>query len=197
MTLRTVELANKRQLRQAEEAMRRKEYALALQLFEPLAKSGLPEAQIWMGLIHTRGAWEGMDYEKGRYWLEKALSESGSIEGCCHLGCIYLMGIGVPVDYDKAFYYFNRLKDKDHPLALLNLGLLYVGGRGVKEDLALARQYLKRSVQLKNNAAGLYWGMLELSTGHRILALYLFVRYGITRAYLKLFRPHDPRLRTC
>lgn len=182
------------QIEQAKAEIVKREYAAALALLEPWANRGSRKAQLGMGIILSRAAWEGIDYEKARYWFEKAFREWDSAQACYLLGCMSLLGAGRPIDYGKAFYYFNELKDGENRFALCNLGMLYCFGLGIEKNQALAQQYFRRSAQLGYIAAGMYWGVLELYNGHRMRGMYLMARYSTERLCLTLFRPNDKKL---
>ena len=77
-----------------------------------------------------------------------------------NLGVFYLH----EADGKKAFEWFEKAAQKGHPLAHLNLGVLYQKGEGVNRDFNLARHWIERSAKQGIAEAQLelallyYWG---------------------------------------
>jgi TPR repeat protein len=113
--------------------------------------SGNPDAQAWLGaVLLDRGA----DREALR--LIQQAADAGSPEGAHRLGLIYALGLaGVPRDDAKAASLFERAAAAGHTRAQINLGILYLAGRGVPRDVVLARSWLEKAA-LSDDPQALY-----------------------------------------
>jgi TPR repeat protein len=112
---------------------------------------GNADAQAWLGaVLLDRGA----DREALRLIQQSA--EAGSAEGAHRLALIYAEGLGgMPRDEAKAATLFEKAATAGHIRAQINLGILYLGGRGVARDLVQARAWLERAAAT-DDAQALY-----------------------------------------
>jgi TPR repeat protein len=73
--------------------------------------------------------------------LLEAGSAHGSADAMYNLGWLY----GSGQDYIKARELYEKAAAKDHSLAMHNLGMLYLQGRGVAEDYTKAREWFEKA----------------------------------------------------
>lgn len=94
---------------------------------------------------------------------------SGDLDGTYYLGYAYEHGIGTTGDYNKAFDYYSRAaKSESTDLAdqyAINLsntaiGLLYINGLGVEEDVELAVEYFTTASDNGYAKASYYLGQI-------------------------------------
>ncbi len=76
-------------------------------------------------------------------WFEKAAAMNHP-DGALNAGQAYARRAG-PADRAKAIYYLQKAADLGRASALLDLGVLYAEGRGVRPDPERARQYYERA----------------------------------------------------
>lgn len=107
-------------------------------------------------------------------WLEKAASmpidsspeakikNNGIGEAMASLGNMHDSGIHFPQDKRRAREYWERASEVG-VLDLNNLGLCYMNGTGVKQDLARARDLFRRSVEWLQNEGMANLGLLHAS----------------------------------
>jgi hypothetical protein len=89
---------------EASESLERKDYATALALFEPLAKSGDPYAQNSLGTMYAQGEGVQQDDQTAVYWFSQAAAQ-GHGEAQWNLAMMLYQGLGVPRDIPKAYFW--------------------------------------------------------------------------------------------
>lgn len=73
-------------------------------------------------------------------------AEAGNPDAQCMLALLYQLGMGVPHDGAKAVLWYERAASQSHPVALNNLGTIYLQGiAGVPHDRGTALKYYKRA----------------------------------------------------
>jgi tetratricopeptide (TPR) repeat protein len=78
---------------QGERALKEKEYAKAVTLFEKAALAGDSNAMYLLGRTYRRGDGIGPDYVKAREWYQKAI-DAGNPDDMVGLGVLYNLGQG-------------------------------------------------------------------------------------------------------
>ena len=110
---------------------------------------------------------------------------------------MYYLGRGVEQDYDKAFLYYSTIdKHKQHPIAWLMLGRMYLAGHGVEKDLVRARNYLRKAAERGYVFGYAYLYVLERELGNACKAWLLKWKAAILTIRLKLVNGEDIRLRS-
>ena len=94
-------------LAEAEAALAREDYAVAVPLLEALAAKGDAAAQFRLGSLHSLGQGMPVDQRQAAAWFEKA-SAGGHHEATVTLANMYLSGLGVPRDESRALELFER-----------------------------------------------------------------------------------------
>ena len=111
-----------------------------------LANIGNRGAAFRIGARYLNGEGVEQDYEKAKYYLERAADKNHS-HALYDLGYMYLYGIGVEKDYMMAYDYFERSKDVGFVPAYFIIGLMYYDGAGVKKKDKKAYEYCKTAIE--------------------------------------------------
>ena len=90
---------------EASEALERRDYATALALLEPLAKSGDPYAQNSLGTMYAQGEGVQRDDKAAVHWFGQA-ADQGHAEAQANLAGMVYQGLGAPRDIAKAYFWF-------------------------------------------------------------------------------------------
>lgn len=100
-----------------------------------------PDAEAWLGaVLLDRGA------EREGLRLIQHAADAGSSEGAHRLALVYALGLaGTPRNDSRAAELFAKAATAGHVRAQINLGILYLGGRGVPADLIQARAWLEKA----------------------------------------------------
>lgn len=85
----------------------RADYATALKIWLPIAQSGDPEAQTYVGEIFEKGLGIVPDYQAAATWYRKA-AEQGFSRAQINLGNLYEKGLGVDKDSVQALNWYRR-----------------------------------------------------------------------------------------
>jgi len=129
------------------DAYNRKDNALALKKWLPLAEQGHAEAQYYVGELFLQGEGVPHDDAQAREWYLKA-ARQGHLEAQTRLGIFYFFGMGVPQDHVQAREWYRKAAAQGNTEAQWRLGHLYHVGWGVPLDYRQAREwYLKAATQ--------------------------------------------------
>lgn len=107
-------------MRAAQDALDRKDYAAALQEFATMADAGDGLAQSSLGVMHERGMGTPRDFTKALYWFTKS-AEQGHSFGQFNLGSMYFLGQGVAQDRIEGCKWFSLALQQGNEQALYNL----------------------------------------------------------------------------
>jgi TPR repeat protein len=121
-------------------AYQRGDYETTYQLIRPLAESGDPTAQYFLGFLHHEGKGVPKNYSKAAKWYRMA-AEQGFAQAQANLGIMYLKSTEVPQDYSEAAKWLRKAADQGHPTAQYELGLMYTKGAGVPQDYVRAHMW--------------------------------------------------------
>lgn len=116
------------------------DFAAALRLMEPDAKSGNAQAQYYLGQMYRKGQGVAADLAEGMEWLERA-ARGGSAEAMNVLAAVYRRGDGVPQDFARAVYWHRRAADLGFENAQYRLALMYEAGQGAPRNLEEAYKW--------------------------------------------------------
>jgi TPR repeat protein len=83
----------------------------------------------------------------------ETLAQSGSTRAQFELARRLEMGIGTKSDSTKAFDLYCKAASKGHPMAAYRIGSLYLSGKGVTRNEAMAASWFRRSIELGNPEA--------------------------------------------
>jgi uncharacterized protein len=127
-------------LKSAERAYKKKDYASALKEFAPAAKQGNPEAQAYLGRMYLLGQGLPVDREEAKKWF-KASGDQGNADAQFFLGTMYLLPRkNVP----QGLMWMRLSAEQGNQDAQLLLGQTYM--QGVKElprDLVQADMWMR------------------------------------------------------
>ena len=107
------------------------------------AESGVPEAQLWLGVAFRDHLWFGVtDDVEALKWIRKA-AEGGNVDAEVDLGSRFEWGEGVEQNFSEAALWYRRAAEHVPNLngagqGRNNLANLYVDGNGVPRDLVQA-----------------------------------------------------------
>lgn len=98
-------------------------YQKALELFKAFAEQGDADAQVFLGIMYSKGQGVPKDYRKALKWYRKA-AEQGHASAQYNLGIMYGNSKGVPKDYVQAHKWFSltasRSQGQDHEHSVKN-----------------------------------------------------------------------------
>jgi TPR repeat protein len=114
---------NKKNLKDGLNALNKKEYKTAHNLFLELAEKGIVQAQYNLGLIYGKGKGVSKNYSKAYRWWKLAANQ-GHGKSQTNLGWMYEMGKGVPKDVYKATKWYQLASDQGLVKAQEKLNLL-------------------------------------------------------------------------
>ena len=127
-------------------AYQQRNYGLAFELAEPLAREGCNECQFIMGRLFETGAAGKKDAMIAADWYRKA-AEGGNAKARFNLGNLYLAGNGVIKDARTAAEWFHKAAVGGHRVAQFNLGMMYETGEGINRDVAEAVKWYGEAAQ--------------------------------------------------
>lgn len=189
-------------LRSAMDDVTEGNHSSAFKKFIALIDDGCPAAYDFVGGYYELGA-PGLgiekDYEKARFYYERAVALCGSRESYLALARMYYFGRGVDPDYSKAFEYYDLVaKETEHNgVAYLMLGQMYQQGQGVDKDIQKAKECYEKAWQ-KGYLLGLtYLGKLEQEMGHPVKGWLHRLKAGFAGFKIARKNPHDSRFRSC
>jgi TPR repeat protein len=116
-------------LQDAQAAYDRGKYGIALDLWQPLAERGNPDAQVGLGGLYLGGYGVAKDEAAAMAWFRKA-AEQGSAAGQFSLASLFF----ARKDYAASVAWFRRSAEQGNALAQLRLARLYNEGLGVPRD---------------------------------------------------------------
>jgi uncharacterized protein len=128
------------------------DYALAAQLYRPLAEHGNAEAQYNLGAMYDGGRGVPQDHVTAMSWYRKAAAE-GSARAQFLLGVVYEGGLGLPQDYETAMSWFRKAADQGDSGAQNVIGLKYGLGKDVPRDVVEAHKWLNLAASATEPAA--------------------------------------------
>lgn len=101
----------------------------------------LMNAQYHLGWMYQDGIGVEQDYEQAVNWYQQS-SDLGNFIATNNLADKYEHGLGVEQDLDMAFALYSSVAEQV-VAANLALGRMYLQGRGVEQNLALAKKHLE------------------------------------------------------
>lgn len=146
-------------MKDAEQALLRKDYLEAARLLEPLAKAGDPRAQLRLGELAYFGHGQAESDQVALEWFDKA-ARQGLAEAQLRLGHMYAYGqVEVEADADPARlaaqWYFEAAR-QGLAEAQFSLGVLFLTGAGVHRDPDEALRWMQRAAAQGHADAAVY-----------------------------------------
>lgn len=125
--------------------------SLALQWFKAAAENGHPKAQMLMGNLYYYGALVKQDYPTALHWYEKAANaqdlpqiSSSALNLVAHM---YAQGQGCQPNQEKSAQSYLKSAEQGNAYGQYQIGMRYLYGIGVAQDLSLARQFLSQAAE--------------------------------------------------
>ena len=115
--------------------------AQAVLWYRKAAEKGVPEAEVKLAILLSRGEGVAQNYEEARSWCE-ALDKKGFVAGTYCLGQMYRNGLGVPKDLGAAKKMYEKAAEHGDATAMLQLGEMYWKGEGTKPDKVVAYSWM-------------------------------------------------------
>ena len=133
-----------------------KDEKTALKLFKRAAKLGNAAAQYNLGMAYACGYY-GLtaDKDKALHWLEKSVKGENP-SACLQMGLYYYYTVKTEAAYKKAFELFTDAYNLGEDEAIINIGLCYLQGNGVKEDKKEAVKCFKTAANKYESSLGFY-----------------------------------------
>lgn len=127
-------------------AYRKGDYALAIREMTPLALTGDPRAQSYLGLMYAEGQGVVQDHAKAVAWFKRAVEQNFAYAQNA-LGYMHSKGHGVARDPSEAVDWYVKAAAQGYVVAQYNLGAMYYGGRGVSRDLDTAADWFNTAAK--------------------------------------------------
>ena len=124
-------------LKQAWTAYKLRDYEAAFGLWMPLAETGNPSAQVFIGIMYNQGHALEQDNNEAKKWYSLA-SEQGYIPAKWRLAMLYYHGSGITQDYQKAGDLYHSAAKQGDVYSQKILGDMYRKGFGVPKDNVMA-----------------------------------------------------------
>ncbi len=116
-------------LRDAQAAYDRGRYAFALEVWQPLAEQGNPDAQAGLGALYLNGLGVAHDEAVATAWFRKA-AEQGHANAQFNLASLHY----ARKEYAPAASWYRRSAEQGNALAQIRLARLYAEGLGLARD---------------------------------------------------------------
>ena len=119
------------------DAVVRRDFDTALQVFKPLAEQGNVAAQVNLGNLYMKGWGVEQNYHLAQHWYLKAANQ-GERMAQTKLGILYYYGLGIDKDLTEAMRWFQKAAEGGETSAQAILGSMYASGDGVPKNLVQA-----------------------------------------------------------
>ena len=111
---------------------------LAIECFEMAAEKHIPAAFYGLGYMYLSGHGVDRNYDKA-YTNFKLAAAGGHLEAHYYLGIMNLIPVGTKRDIGKATTHLKAAAKHGHVVAAYNLASLYIGHRGITDNVAAGR----------------------------------------------------------
>jgi TPR repeat protein len=146
------------------EAIKKGEYAVALNELKPLAEQGDGNAQHFLGIMYVKGQGVPQDYKAAIKWHTLA-AEQGRADAQKSMGLRYYNGQGVPQDYKTAVKWFTLAAEQGYDAAQYSLARMYHTGNGVPKDYRIAAKWWKLAAEQGHAGAAHNLGVMYFDGG--------------------------------
>ena len=128
-----------------------KDEKIALKLFKRAAKLGNAAAQYNLGMAYAYGYY-GLTADKDTAirWLKKSVKGENP-SACLQMGLYYYYTVKTEKAYNKAFELFTNAYNLGEKEAIIDIGLCYLQGKGVKENKKEAVKCFKTAAEKCNS----------------------------------------------
>jgi uncharacterized caspase-like protein len=110
--------------------------------------------QYELAQVFRKGLGQEKDDKLAFEWFQKAASATDPYpKALTMLGYLYQSGTGTVADPVEAGRWYQRGVDKGEAMSMFNLGMMYLKGKGVREDAGKAEQLIVQAAQQGNQPA--------------------------------------------
>ena len=127
-------------------AYERGDYALALNILQPLARKGDARAQNDLAVMYRKGH-DVRRNNAAAAALFLLSAQQGYARAQNNLAVMYRKGEGVPQNYTSAALWSLRAAEQGHARAQNNLAVMYLHGQGVPQDHAAAVKWFRKAAR--------------------------------------------------
>ena len=128
----------------------------ALRLFKKAANLGNSAAQYNLGMAYACGYYGVTpDKDKALHWLKQSVKGENP-SACLQMGLYYYYTVKTEAAYKKAFELFTDAYNWGENEAIINIGLCYLQGNGIKENKKEAAKCFKTAAYEYKSSLGFY-----------------------------------------
>lgn len=139
--------------------IRAERYAEALAIYRQLAEAGYDDAQTYLGWLYSKGLGTTRNDSEALVWLEKAVSAGNP-------RAAYLAGrIIETTDVTSSIAKYERAASREYAPALSRLGIAYLEGKAVTQDVMKGLGYLYRAAAQRHYYALRALAIYQMSHG--------------------------------
>lgn len=130
----------------------------AIKLFKEADLAGHPKAAFSLGYLYQ---YDLNNLEEARKWYLLAAVEKKDKDAMLALASLYSLNTSFQ-DFKKSFFWYTELLniDTNNAIASLNLGVLYLNGTGVEQNLSKSTYWLEKAANNGNYLAYTFLGMI-------------------------------------
>lgn len=137
----------------ASQAYDRGDYTTALEIAEPLADLGNPNAQFLVALLYDEGDGVALDDETAIRWYEQAAAQ-GHTNAQFNLAYMYDHGEGTLENNPEALTWYTRAAEQGDAAAQMNLALMYdFAETGIERDMGQALKWYTAAAEQDTRGA--------------------------------------------
>lgn len=137
-------------------AIEQKNYGFALVSLKPLADTGHPKAQSYMGYMYENGLGVAIDLTEAARWYRQAATQ-GDVYSQTRLGYLYEKGLGVARDDALAVQWYSKAAAAGDQLGEAWLASMYRDGRGVARNYKEAEKWFSLAAE-----QGSAWALMNI-----------------------------------
>ncbi|MCT7313309.1 sel1 repeat family protein [Ralstonia sp. CHL-2022] len=133
---------------------KRGDYSKAYEIYYKLAQSGHAESQVFLGWMYSQGKGIRASQEEAEHWYTRA-AKLRSASGAFYLGGL----LARQGRFNDAITWYKKSANAGYSPSQFRLGVAYLEGRGVPQDLEMAVHYLEAA---KRNGNVFAWRQLAV-----------------------------------
>ncbi|SFQ19541.1 tetratricopeptide repeat protein [Ralstonia sp. NFACC01] len=141
-------------LTKASKLCKRADYSKAYEIYYKLAQSGHAESQVFLGWMYSQGKGIRASQEEAEHWYTRA-AKLRSASGAFYLGGL----LARQGRFNDAITWYKKSANAGYSPSQFRLGVAYLEGRGVPQDLEMAIHYLEAA---KHNGNVFAWRQLAV-----------------------------------
>lgn len=127
-------------MKKALEAIQKRDYETAYELWLPLAEDGSSSAQHNIAQLYRLGKGIPQNFKKASEWYLRA-AERWHAPSQYNLALLFENGLGVPLNYEEARFWYRKSANQDYGVAQFNLAVMYSIGQGMDPDFVQAHKW--------------------------------------------------------